>query len=302
MNKKLHIFVLVSIVALTFVTLTGCSMDRWMEVEGGDYMPVDTESVHASPAADLINSIHIDRENNSIKLMLADGSIITNSFSVRPKQEWPSGCPANLGSTRMEVLDLELNKITIGNIVINDPILVRNCPDNPERVILREDGQIGGAGTACAQNVTCIHFKLGNPSESIYNSEALSEDEYVIITLERTACFGTCPVYSLTIRGEGTVVYEGKDHVEIKGKVETTITQDQIDELISEFEKVDYFALEGSYTARTITDAPTVITSISIDGKTKTIEHYHGDFSAPEKLRELEDRIDEIVDSDQWIK
>ena len=191
MNKKLHVFTLTLVVILTFSLLTGCSMDRWVEVEGGDYVPADTDSVHTSPAADLINSMHIDRENNSIKLILTDGSTITNSFSMRPKQEWPSGCPANLGSTRMEVLDLELNKITIENIVINDPILVRNCPDNPKRVILREDGQSGGAGTACAQNVTCIHFKLRNPGELIYNSEALSEDEDVIVTLERTACCKT---------------------------------------------------------------------------------------------------------------
>jgi hypothetical protein len=177
MNKKLHIFVLASIVALTFVALTGCSMDRWVEVEGGDYVLVDTESVHASPAADLINGMHIDRENNSIKLMLVDGSTITNSFSARPKQEWPSGCPANLGSTRMEVLDLEVNEITIGSLLINDPILVRNCPDDPERVILREDGQIGGAGTACSQDDKCIHFKPGKPSEPMHNPRALSENE-----------------------------------------------------------------------------------------------------------------------------
>ena len=124
----------------------------------------------------------------------------------------------------------------------------------------------------------------------------------VLITLERTACFGTCPVYSVTIKGDGAVVYDGKDFVEVKGKAETTITQDQIDELISEFEKIDYFSLKDSYTERTITDSPTVLTSISINGKTKAIEHYHGDFSAPEKLKYLEDRIDEIINSDQWIR
>ena len=35
--------------------------------------------------------------------------------------------------------------------------------------------------------------------------------------------------------------------------------------------------------------------------ETKTIKHYHGDFSAPEELTELEDKIDEIVNSEQWI-
>ena len=55
----------------------------------------------------------------------------------------------------------------------------------------------------------------------------------VIITLERTACFGTCPVYTLTMNGDGTVIYEGKDFVKTKGRVEATISQDQIEQLIS---------------------------------------------------------------------
>jgi hypothetical protein len=134
------------------------------------------------------------------------------------------------------------------------------------------------------------------------SQSSASNNKDVVITLERTACFGTCPVYSLTIRGDGTVAYEGKDFVEVKGPAETTISQDQIEKLIVEFEKADFFSLKDSYAERTITDAPTVITSITVDGKSKTVEHYHGDLSAPEKLTALEDRIDDIVNSDQWIK
>ena len=176
--RKLPLFIFVLITTmvvsfgLTVILLNGCSFDRYVEVEAGDYIPVDEGSIHNSPAVDLINGMHIDRENDSIKLILEDGSIITNSFSARPKQEWPSGCPANLGSTKMEVLDLEVNEITIGNLVINDPILVRNCPDDPERVILREDGEIGGTGTACAQGDTCVHFKPGTPAEPMRNPRA----------------------------------------------------------------------------------------------------------------------------------
>lgn len=43
---------------------------------------------------------------------------------------------------------------------------------------------------------------------------------------------------------------------------------------------------------------PSAITLLTINGKTKTVRHYHCDFSAPEQLTELEDIIDEIVNSD----
>ncbi|MFC2069256.1 DUF6438 domain-containing protein [Chloroflexota bacterium] len=131
---------------------------------------------------------------------------------------------------------------------------------------------------------------------------ASNELDEVKITLERTACFGTCPVYMLTINGDGMIIYEGKDFVKTKGSAKSNISQEKVEQLISEFEEVDYFSLNDKYTERTITDAPSVITSITTNGKTKAIEHYHGDFSAPEKLNELEDRIDEIVNSEQWIK
>ncbi|MFC1894066.1 DUF6438 domain-containing protein [Chloroflexota bacterium] len=132
------------------------------------------------------------------------------------------------------------------------------------------------------------------------NGESNYKD--MVITLERTPCYGFCPVYKLTIGGDGTVVYEGKDFVSIRNREETTISRDEIDQLVKEFKRIDYFSLNDEYTERTITDAPSVITSITLDGKTKTIEHYHGDFSAPEELTELEDKIDEIVNSEKWIK
>ncbi len=40
----------------------------------------------------------------------------------------------------------------------------------------------------------------------------------VVITLERTQCFGSCPVYKLTVYGDGRVVYEGGGFVKIKGE------------------------------------------------------------------------------------
>ena len=131
---------------------------------------------------------------------------------------------------------------------------------------------------------------------------ASSDLEDVIITLERTACKGTCPVYTLTIYGSGTVIYEGKDYVKTKGNVESTIKEEKIEQLVSEFEKIDYFSLNDSYVQRVITDAPSAITSIALGGETKSITHYHGDLNAPEELEELEDKIDEIVNSDQWTK
>jgi len=133
-------------------------------------------------------------------------------------------------------------------------------------------------------------------------TSSLANQEELVITLERTACFGKCPVYSLMIKGDGTVIYAGVDFVRTRGIQETTVSMNAINQLVMEFEKADYFALNDSYTNFGISDMPSVNTSISIGGKTKAIKHYLGDRSAPNQLTELENKIDEIVNSAQWIK
>jgi len=174
--------IIFSVVALTAVIITtivaGCSFDKWVEVAEGDYIPINTEiREHDDSVISIIESMTIDRGKNTIEVRLRDGDMINTTFTPRPKKEWPSGCPANIGSTRMEVLDLEVDQIAIGHMVIENPILVRNCPQNPERIVLRGDGQIGGSGTACAENNKCIHFKPGSPTEPLKTPVKLTEEE-----------------------------------------------------------------------------------------------------------------------------
>jgi hypothetical protein len=118
----------------------------------------------------------------------------------------------------------------------------------------------------------------------------------LVIRMERTRCFGTCPAYSLTIHGDGVVIYEGIDFVEVKGKQESKLSQEQVKALVDEFYKIDFFGLEDSYTA-SIIDLPSTTTSITIAGNTKSVYNYYG---APEKLIELENKIDEITNVQQW--
>jgi hypothetical protein len=109
----------------------------------------------------------------------------------------------------------------------------------------------------------------------------------VMATLERTACYGTCPMYSLTVYRDGTVEYNGEQFVKT-----------QLDDL---FTSAHYFDLKDAYTDYDVTDNPSAKTSYSSGGKTKTIDHYYGDSDAPEVLSTIEDGIDKIVHIEQFI-
>jgi hypothetical protein len=174
--------IIFSVIALTFIIITsiliGCSFDELVEVGEGDYIPINVETRgHDDSGVSLIESINVDRDRDTVEVRLRDGDIINVSFNARPEVEWPPGCPANVGSTKMEVLDLGVEELDISHIILKSPVLVRNCPQDPERVILREDGQIGGGGTACAGNNRCIHFKHGTPSEPLQRPHKLTDEE-----------------------------------------------------------------------------------------------------------------------------
>lgn len=131
-----------------------------------------------------------------------------------------------------------------------------------------------------------------------------------VITLERTTCFGTCPAYTLSIYEDGTVVYEGRQFVKRKGKARSRISKAALDELVREFDRINYFSLDDDYTGaqknckELWTDNPTATTSLNWNGKSKVIRHYHGcrGSSVLEQLTALEDKIDEVANTKRWIK
>lgn len=139
-------------------TPSGCSTDRWSEVEPGEYTLIDIHSESNGPTIIDIDTLIAERESNTIIIELEDGSQLVNTFVPREKQDWPAGCPSNIGSTLMEVLDIQSSNLSIGEMTFDNPILVRNCPPNPNTVVLRDDGNIGGAGSACAWPDKDIHF------------------------------------------------------------------------------------------------------------------------------------------------
>ena len=121
-------------------------------------------------------------------------------------------------------------------------------------------------------------------------------DDDVVITIERTSCFGSCPIYSAKIHADGSVVYVGKEFVKEIGERRFKITPERVQELIKEFQRLDYASLKDKYdtdeNGNSVTDLPTTITSICLDGKKKKVVNYYG---APRKLDELEDKIDSLA-------
>jgi hypothetical protein len=123
-----------------------------------------------------------------------------------------------------------------------------------------------------------------------------------LATLERTRCFGTCPVYRVTILRDGTVEYVGGQYVKVQGRATGHISAEQLAQLCRLFQQSGYLQFRDSYERVDVTDQPSAYTSYSpAPGRTRSVRHYLGDRSAPRALIDVEEGIDRIVHIEQWI-
>jgi hypothetical protein len=116
------------------------------------------------------------------------------------------------------------------------------------------------------------------------------------VGIERTPCYGTCPVYTLIIRSDGTFRYDGEKYVQRLGHHTGRIDR-------KEFDRLARFAIEIGFTqftsySRLVTDNPTVYTMIAVDGRLKIVMDYAR--AGPAKLLEFEAMIDKAIQDALW--
>ncbi|MBE37240.1 MAG: hypothetical protein CMP50_01040 [Flavobacteriales bacterium] len=120
-----------------------------------------------------------------------------------------------------------------------------------------------------------------------------------ILIMNRTACYGTCPQYSISLYDNGLVRYEGKMFVDKIGCFTATISSTLIDDFKSALYDVKFFEFKNEYDAY-VTDVPSVILEVTLDTKThKVVDRFNG----PVELKRLHKQIDSIVNNIQeWTE
>ena len=128
-----------------------------------------------------------------------------------------------------------------------------------------------------------------------------------LIKLERTQCFGDCPIYTVTIDAKGNVTYEGKGNVRVPGRQVDRVDVSRVAVLVATVERIGFFQMEDQYRvvrnpdglSLHVSDLPTTYVTVTHQGRTKRVEDY---FNAPRELRELEEQIDEIAGTQRWTR
>jgi hypothetical protein len=131
-----------------------------------------------------------------------------------------------------------------------------------------------------------VFLVILNSSCNLSSSSTYEIQKKLIISLNKTACFGTCPVYKIKIYNNQSAIFEGIKFVEKEGSYNFKISKKEINTILNKAKKINFQKMEDEYT-ELITDLPTTYIMIN----NKQIKDYYG---APKELKELEEIIENI--------
>lgn len=123
-----------------------------------------------------------------------------------------------------------------------------------------------------------------NYSETNYTGD-------LFFKMERTPCFGRCPVYEVSITPSGEVTFIGKHFVEMQGTYKAQVSEFFLDQIADYARKINYFEMEEKYDSE-VTDLPATTTTLWLNGQMHSVYNRMG---APQELIAFEKYVEEMI-------
>lgn len=120
----------------------------------------------------------------------------------------------------------------------------------------------------------------------------------VYFMIERTACYGTCPVYRLTIYQDGTATYEGRRFAKREGLYSGKVDAALMKALTDAAEEKGIYGMDDVYD-KPVTDLPSVIIRVHPDHRDKRVV---GRVGAPQAFRDLAQEVEALLADVEWTK
>lgn len=138
--------------------------------------------------------------------------------------------------------------------------------------------------------------KTARPMPKLRDPSTLS------ITLSRGPCMGDCPIYTVELRGDGSVRFHGDGSVMMPGDHRANVSPDAVRALFERFRAAEFFRLYDSYWTP-VTDSAAYELTLRFDGHRKKVTDYVGESAGmPPAVTELENAVDSVAGTKRWTE
>lgn len=147
---------------------------------------------------------------------------------------------------------------------------------------------------------SCKSSKESTVSATETTSEKveMKTEPQMLASINRTACYGQCPMYKATFMDNGEVFYVGKRFVENIGTYKTLISADEVNDIKAKIVEFDYFSLDSLYPTP-IADFPSCITEANLNGERKKVIDRR---NPPQNLKAFEKYLDSLLEGRDFEK
>lgn len=115
-----------------------------------------------------------------------------------------------------------------------------------------------------------------------------------VIEMSKGPCYGSCPVFTITVYDNGVVAYKGERHTNKLGLYVKILKNTEYQKILNAFKDANLWQFQDVYKSQ-IPDFQTVTMTYYEEGDIKTIVGKDG---RPSKVVELEAMLDKLADSD----
>lgn len=140
--------------------------------------------------------------------------------------------------------------------------------------------------------------KGSTTTEEKPNSPVEQKSDSLFASIERTACFGTCPVYKLYIYESGYSIFHGTSFVDNIGVYSSRISREEIDNIRQAAIEVGYFEMNDKYVNPYLMDFPSCITTVRNNSITKKI--IVNTEEPPKQLITFQNGLDSLFKDAAW--
>ena len=126
----------------------------------------------------------------------------------------------------------------------------------------------------------------------------IAQSKVTYLKMQRTACFGRCPEYTVEFFKDGSVVYRGKKNVDRIGEYHGKIPLATINAFFKKMSNYKLMSLQELYTSKAA-DLPRMHLTFVVNGKTKIISNAE---EGPAYLTQFGKNADSLLTKVTWTE
>lgn len=130
------------------------------------------------------------------------------------------------------------------------------------------------------------------------------------VSVERTACFGVCPIYVARVDADDTLVFDGERFVVAEGRHTRALPAGSFEKLLEIAGRHDFASFDAAYPneegtncGALATDLPGVNVTVKSARLSHSVRFYQGcfEFEGRERLEAMIAEMDAVLALDDWI-